>query len=1333
MPRSRRKRSHSREYSYEDNYRRHKRHRGSSYDDYYDTGRSRRPRSRSRSYTPEHYDGYDRRQEINHYRDRSIDRPTHVVTRDRSPHYRRGSHFSSDNSRRHRRRRQKRYRDEDRHRGRRDTSSVCSRATEERAASVEDDEDGHLIYRQGDVLQARYEVVATLGEGTFGKVVECKDRRKNGETIALKIIKNVEKYREAAKLEINVLEKIKEKDPNGKYMCVQMLDWFDYHGHVCISFNMLGLSVFDFLKDNNYIAYPIEQVRHISYQLCYAVNFLHDNQLTHTDLKPENILFVDSDFETTYNTKKRRDERRIKRTDIRLIDFGSATFDHEHHSTIVSTRHYRAPEVILELGWAQPCDVWSIGCIMFELYTGYTLFQTHDNKEHLAMMERILGSLPYRMAKKTKTNFFYHGRLDWDPLTPAGRYVRENCKPIYHYLVDKEPAHVDLLDLVERMLEYSPEQRISLKDVLRHPFFTPCKREMRALALMSSFDDVEPSQTTTTTNHATSVPSPLPEEPADVTNANVPPVAASREEEEGGKKKRERGRGRGRDEVEGKGNKESRVEEEKRGRKAEGGEKRERKGEEGKRERKAEEGKRERKAEEGNKEKQEEGAKEKEGVWKLGLPDVAKRWAALPSAMYASDSWDFISPAASPGLEDAKAEEPMTTKQADKAPPGEDTQKPHVVNEDLAQKAERVNGESRAEQQAGAEAATASQKKAPFKARRRRRDKEETPPPAPLELEQQPVLDELPVKEEGEKVLKDQNTEPAVQAEEVPVTPSSESSEEWAGLTNKENAPNKKPSELQSLFKRKLSISVTPASPTREDPREMVEALGMGHFFNQSTQTPERFYREMCPSPHEFSSMLPQLADKGTQTPDQFYPPIPTQNVAIDAGQFPDTPTSGAQSVDSSGGGMEAEQLVSDAEAVVVSVLPMLQVSEPVVTQGPEEEDKENAAGWMQWESECSVDLPEPEQEASSVCVLAFPPSDDQVAQPVTVTLQPPTPTSPVPPHEQPAAAVMVEPSMTGSAQDAFEAWIETQDAYEEVSGMSEAGGGGGAQDQPMSDTATPVPPSEQDVSPSPTSQQPAAAEDPMVKPDAQGTVAPETAQDTAAPETAQDTPAPEALESEQDLVTQQTEQDTTVLEAKPDDVSQPASQDNVATPPAVPETPSEETPSVSTGETTLPNGETPAVPNGETPAVPSETPPVQSGETPTVLGGAMPPVPGKEGEKKKERARRRQDRRRRPRPATSSESSSDGAATSSSATSLPPSQLEEGSEEDQKKAPPPSVTVCDGGSPQGEQSGPERRNGVHRAERSPAGERKRQEFVRSGQAQEPDHLAPEPLEEKPS
>ncbi|CAF0964137.1 unnamed protein product [Adineta steineri] len=353
--------------------------------------------------------------------------------------------------------------------------------------NIRDDDEGHLIYVPGDILHHQYEIRRTLGEGTFGKVVEVRDLRGDGSTrLALKIIKNVEKYREAARLEINVLKTINEKDPDGVNLCVALLDSFDYYGHICIAFDMLGLSVFDFLKENNYIPYPIDQVRHVSYQLCLAVKFLHEIALTHTDLKPENILFVNSDYNIVYNHRKRRDERVVRRTDIKVIDFGSATFDWEHHSTIVSTRHYRAPEVILELGWSQPCDVWSVGCILFELYLGFTLFQTHDNKEHLAMMERILGSIPYRMAKQSKkTKYFYHGRLDWDERSSAGRYVRENCKPLRRYMMSDEPDHQQLFELIEKMLEYDPKRRITLVDALRHPFFERLLPEQRISDLPS--------------------------------------------------------------------------------------------------------------------------------------------------------------------------------------------------------------------------------------------------------------------------------------------------------------------------------------------------------------------------------------------------------------------------------------------------------------------------------------------------------------------------------------------------------------------------------------------------------------------------------------------------------------------------------------------------------------------------------------------------------------------------------------------------------------------------------------------------------------------------------
>jgi CDC-like kinase len=358
-----------------------------------------------------------------------------------------------------------------------DTPSVDDRFKEpERQPSLDDDESGHLIYKPGNVINSRYEVLRTVGEGTFGKVAECIDIRKQGR-IALKIIKNVDKYRESAKLEINVLEKIKEKDPKGENLCVQMLDYFDYYGHMCISFTMLGLSVFDFLRDNTYQPYPLDQVRHISYQLCKAVRFIHANRLSHTDLKPENILFVNSDYEViqtnkTIRGKKKVEYKRVLSTDIRLIDFGSATFDHEHHSAVISTRHYRAPEVLLDIGWYQPCDVWSIGCIMFELYTGFTLFQTHDDREHLAMMERILGSLPYRMTKKSKTEYFWHGRLDWDYHSLAGKYVREVCKPLYRYIQADTEEHRQLFDLIEKMLEYEPSGRVTLEDAVHHPFFS---------------------------------------------------------------------------------------------------------------------------------------------------------------------------------------------------------------------------------------------------------------------------------------------------------------------------------------------------------------------------------------------------------------------------------------------------------------------------------------------------------------------------------------------------------------------------------------------------------------------------------------------------------------------------------------------------------------------------------------------------------------------------------------------------------------------------------------------------------------------------------------------
>ena len=262
---------------------------------------------------------------------------------------------------------------------------------------------------------------------------------------------------------------------------------------------MLGKSVFDFLRDNAYNPYSLPDVRKISYDLCKSVNFLHENQLTHTDLKPENILFQDSSYDVVDGDHGVH--RQVRDASVRLIDFGSATFDCEHHSRIISTRHYRAPEVILELGWAQPCDVWSIGCIMFELALGHTLFQTHENREHLAMMERILGPVPARLAARSGTRHFSGGVLKWDHASSHGKYVRRHCRPLAKYIekIDEilQAEWLDLFDLIQKMLVFDTDLRITLPEVLSHPFFACLHREPSQSCETNNSPDIKASTEST--------------------------------------------------------------------------------------------------------------------------------------------------------------------------------------------------------------------------------------------------------------------------------------------------------------------------------------------------------------------------------------------------------------------------------------------------------------------------------------------------------------------------------------------------------------------------------------------------------------------------------------------------------------------------------------------------------------------------------------------------------------------------------------------------------------------------------------------------------------------
>ncbi|VAI59056.1 unnamed protein product [Triticum turgidum subsp. durum] len=359
-----------------------------------------------------------------------------------------------------------------------------------------DDKDGHYVFTLGENLTPRYRILSKMGEGTFGQVLECWDLE-NQESVAIKIVRSLQKYREAAMIEIDVLQRLGKHDFTGS-RCVQIRNWFDYRNHICIVFEKLGPSLYDFLRKNNYRSFAIDLVREFARQILESVTFMHDLRLIHTDLKPENILLVSPDTIRVHDYKFSFFSMKIpirppkdgsvfknlpKSSAIKLIDFGSTTFDHQDHNYVVSTRHYRAPEVILGLGWNYPCDLWSVGCILVELCSGEALFQTHENLEHLAMMEKVLGPLPKHMiarADRRAEKYFRRGlRLDW----PEGAASRESMKAVWKLprLQNLVMQHVDhsagdLIDLLQGLLRYDPDERLKARQALQHPFFTRCHR-----------------------------------------------------------------------------------------------------------------------------------------------------------------------------------------------------------------------------------------------------------------------------------------------------------------------------------------------------------------------------------------------------------------------------------------------------------------------------------------------------------------------------------------------------------------------------------------------------------------------------------------------------------------------------------------------------------------------------------------------------------------------------------------------------------------------------------------------------------------------------------------
>ena len=175
-----------------------------------------------------------------------------------------------------------------------------------------------------------------------------------------------------------------------------------------------------------------------------------------------------------YNSRGKEIDPSIQ---VKICDIGNACWFNYHFSTIIQTRQYRSPEVLIGVNYNETSDIWSLACIIFELVTGDFLFQPEKgetftkNDDHVAKFIQTLGKMPKNFAKRGE----YYNKF----FTKEGkmRRVKEikhiSIKDIlvkkYHF---KEFEAQALAEFLLPMLEFYPERRASAREMLRHPWLT---------------------------------------------------------------------------------------------------------------------------------------------------------------------------------------------------------------------------------------------------------------------------------------------------------------------------------------------------------------------------------------------------------------------------------------------------------------------------------------------------------------------------------------------------------------------------------------------------------------------------------------------------------------------------------------------------------------------------------------------------------------------------------------------------------------------------------------------------------------------------------------------
>ncbi|KAI1136185.1 hypothetical protein F5Y05DRAFT_113549 [Hypoxylon sp. FL0543] len=316
-----------------------------------------------------------------------------------------------------------------------------------------DDERGDYTIVPGDHLAYRYEIVDVLGKGSFGQVVRCIDH-KIGVLVAVKIIRNKKRFHQQALVEVNILQKLREWDPQNKHSMVNFTHSFYFRGHLCISTELLDMNLYEFIKSNAFRGFSLKLIRRFTKQMLSSLTILKQHKVIHCDLKPENILL-----------------RHPMHSEIKVIDFGSSCFENEKVYTYIQSRFYRSPEVILGMTYGLPIDMWSLGCILAELYTGVPIFPGENEQEQLACIMEVFGPPEKHLIEKSTRKKLFFDSMGKPRLTVSskGRRRRPSSKTLQQALkCDDEP----FLDFLARCLRWDPDRRLKPEEAIRHEFIT---------------------------------------------------------------------------------------------------------------------------------------------------------------------------------------------------------------------------------------------------------------------------------------------------------------------------------------------------------------------------------------------------------------------------------------------------------------------------------------------------------------------------------------------------------------------------------------------------------------------------------------------------------------------------------------------------------------------------------------------------------------------------------------------------------------------------------------------------------------------------------------------